>query len=250
MSSFKRSLAIGDIHGNFKSLEQALSRANYNASNDQLIVLGDVADGFNESFEVIDFLEKQPNLICIRGNHDVYVHNWLQSNTEVIEDRWLENRGVSTLKSFREHNLNPNHERFEDFKQFFQNLKPYYLSEQNFVFTHGGIRPYTARVEEVKNKEFFNWDREMWYKALAVKRGREDEPKGESCFKLYSKIFIGHTPTFTTHQQYKSPNAQPLKALNVINIDTGGGWNGKVTVMDVDSEEYWQSDFRTREDLQ
>ena len=26
-------------------------------------------------------------------------------------------------------------------------------------------------------------------------------------------------------------------------MDTGAGWNGKLTIMDVDTEEYWQSDL-------
>lgn len=35
----------------------------------------------------------------------------------------------------------------------------------------------------------------------------------------------------------------PVKALNVYNLDTGGGWEGKVTIMDVDTKGYWQSDL-------
>ena len=30
---------------------------------------------------------------------------------------------------------------------------------------------------------------------------------------------------------------------NVWNLDTGGGYEGKLTVMDVETKELWQSDF-------
>jgi serine/threonine protein phosphatase 1 len=29
----------------------------------------------------------------------------------------------------------------------------------------------------------------------------------------------------------------------VWNIDTGAGWSGKLTIMNVDTKEYWQSDL-------
>ncbi|MBM3246586.1 MAG: hypothetical protein FJZ13_04585, partial [Candidatus Omnitrophica bacterium] len=36
---------------------------------------------------------------------------------------------------------------------------------------------------------------------------------------------------------------QPIHVCNVWNIDTGAGWSGKLTIMDVDTKEYWQSDL-------
>ena len=35
----------------------------------------------------------------------------------------------------------------------------------------------------------------------------------------------------------------PMNRCNVWNLDTGGGWSGKLTIMDIDSMEFWQSDF-------
>lgn len=34
-----------------------------------------------------------------------------------------------------------------------------------------------------------------------------------------------------------------MRRCNVWNIDTGAGWSGKLTIMDIDTKEYWQSDF-------
>ena len=35
---------------------------------------------------------------------------------------------------------------------------------------------------------------------------------------------------------------EPVKLGKLWDIDTGAGWAGKLTVMDVDTEKYWQSD--------
>ncbi len=36
---------------------------------------------------------------------------------------------------------------------------------------------------------------------------------------------------------------EPIHACNIWNIDTGAGWSGKLTIIDVDSKKYWQSDL-------
>ena len=53
----------------------------------------------------------------------------------------------------------------------------------------------------------------------------------------YKDIFVGHT----TSELYNT--LQPIHVCNVWNIDTGAGWSGKLTIMDVDTKEYWQSDL-------
>jgi serine/threonine protein phosphatase 1 len=53
----------------------------------------------------------------------------------------------------------------------------------------------------------------------------------------YRDIFLGHTPT----KQYNS--LLPVHFCNVWEIDTGAGWGGKLTIMEVDSKEFWQSDM-------
>ena len=54
---------------------------------------------------------------------------------------------------------------------------------------------------------------------------------------LCKDIFVGHTTT----EIYNT--LQPIHVCNVWNIDTGAGWSGKLTIMDIDTKEYWQSDL-------
>jgi serine/threonine protein phosphatase 1 len=54
--------------------------------------------------------------------------------------------------------------------------------------------------------------------------------------KLFSEIYIGHTPTL----HYDS--FEPMNAVNVWNIDTGAAFNGRLSILDVESKKFWQSD--------
>jgi serine/threonine protein phosphatase 1 len=54
--------------------------------------------------------------------------------------------------------------------------------------------------------------------------------------KLFQEIYIGHTPT-TNYDV-----GIPMQGCNVWNIDTGAAFKGKLSLMDVDSKKFWQSD--------
>ena len=56
--------------------------------------------------------------------------------------------------------------------------------------------------------------------------------------KDFKEVFIGHT---TTSWFYK--DLEPVNVSNVWNLDQGAGYEGKLTIMNVDTKEYWQSDF-------
>ena len=55
----------------------------------------------------------------------------------------------------------------------------------------------------------------------------------------FKKIYIGHTSTV----MWKID--QPIAAANVINMDTGAGWGGRLSMIDLDSNEVIQSDAVT-----
>ena len=52
----------------------------------------------------------------------------------------------------------------------------------------------------------------------------------------YEAIFVGHTSTMI----YNRP--EPINWCNIWDIDTGAGWEWKLTFMDIDTKEFWQSD--------
>ena len=54
--------------------------------------------------------------------------------------------------------------------------------------------------------------------------------------KHYSEIYIGHTPTTNFNSEV------PMNALNVWNVDTGAAFYGRLSAVDIDSKEVFQSE--------
>lgn len=81
-----RDFAVGDIHGHFTRLQEALGRIGFNPECDRLFSVGDLVDRGPECEQVLDWLDK-PWFHPVRGNHDDYVcrhdtcdtGNWLQN---------------------------------------------------------------------------------------------------------------------------------------------------------------------------
>lgn len=223
-----RTLAIGDIHGARHALAQVLYLCNYDPASDQIIFLGDVVDGWPETKEAVDMLLDMPNLIHLLGNHDEWCRKWMRNGWQ--QPIWENQGGRSTIQSYaREQekswwdtNIWPNVP--DDHAKYFEEARPYYVDEErNFLFVHAGFIPDLPLDEQ--GDELW-WIREFWYAANAR---APDEKLTE-----YDKVFIGHTSLGANG---------PARGAEVWNLDTGAGWEGVLTVMDVDTEEYWQSDL-------
>lgn len=63
-------IVMGDVHGAYKALVQCLERSGFDYEKDTLIQLGDIVDGYPDSYECVEELLKIENLIAIKGNHD------------------------------------------------------------------------------------------------------------------------------------------------------------------------------------
>ena len=230
-----RKLVIGDVHGGLKAIHQVLERANV-TNNDTLIFLGDFVDGWSESPAVLDFLiglqKKQP-CVFIRGNHDELLLDWLLGNNENIDEKlWFQHGGEATVLSYQ----NINAETKEKHIQFLQSLQDYYLDDKNRLFIHAGFTNMKG-VEHEFFKPLFYWDRTLWETALAIDNQlSKDAITYPLRLKIYNEIFIGHTPVT------KIDETIPVNKACVWNVDTGAAFKGKLTIMDVDSKEFWQSD--------
>jgi serine/threonine protein phosphatase 1 len=83
----------------------------------------------------------------------------------------------------------------------------------------------------------FNMDRTLWETARTMdQRIPFDSNKYPKRLKIFKEIYIGHTPT--TNYGVDTP----IQAVNVFDVDTGAAFNGKLSIVDVDTKEYWQSD--------
>jgi serine/threonine protein phosphatase 1 len=231
----QKTFVIGDIHGGLKALFQVLERAKV-SKNDTLIFLGDFVDGWSESPAVLDFLialEKTHNYIFIKGNHDDLLLQWLTGNKiDFNEQLWFQHGGKATAMAYEK--ISPSEK--EAHITFLQSLQNYHIDAQNRLFVHAGFTNLKG-VEQEYFKPLFYWDRTLWEMVLALDSkldsGSLHYPKR---LQLYSEIFIGHTPVT------QIGNDVPISFANVWNVDTGAAFKGKLSIMDVATKEFWQSD--------
>ena len=226
-----RKLVIGDIHGGLKAIQELLNRLNLSPL-DQLIFLGDYVDGWSESPEVIDYLitlNKKYKCVFIRGNHDDLLLNYLKTNT--YSEEWFKHGGESTVKAYKK--ITPI--QLEKHIAFLHSLKDYYIDEENRLFIHAGFTNLKG-VELEYFKPLYYWDRTLWETALSLNPNiASDDPLYPQRLKIYKEIYIGHTPVTRINE------TTPINKACVWNIDTGAAFKGPLTILDVDTKEYWQS---------
>ena len=211
---------IGDIHGAYKALVQCLNRSKFNKEKDLLIVLGDIVDGYNQVKESVDELLTIKHLIYIRGNHDEWFLKWAIDDWK--ESIWTSQGGDATLKSYKDGVPEPHVELIEN--GFF-----YYIDNDNKLFVHGGLFEKDGAAHNTHHD--LQWDREL----LCFMR-RQHSNTAWKRYTPYDEIFIGHTRTNGT---------EPEHYCNLWNLDTGAGWDGKLTIMNIETKKYWQSDLVT-----
>ncbi|WP_340077034.1 metallophosphoesterase family protein [Leptobacterium sp. I13] len=227
-----RTLVIGDIHGALRALHQVLERAQV-TPEDQLIFLGDYVDGWSESPQTINFLiglTANYSCIFIRGNHDDLCCQWLKFGKDNPE--WLFHGGQTTVDAYSEISE-------ADKKQhvsFLESLQDYYINEANKLFVHAGFTNQHGVEKEYFSKMFY-WDRSLWETALSLDpKLSVNDTKYPKRLLHYNEIFIGHTPTIRIGE------TTPVNAANIWNIDTGAAYKSPLTIMDVDTKQFWQSD--------
>lgn len=262
-SGVNKRYVIGDIHGAHIPLKQCLERSGFDYENDLLITLGDICDGWPYVDECVEELLKIRHRIDIIGNHDRWFTYWLE--TGIHPDNWRQG-GRGTLKSYLKYkdsdklivesmyhdgymtSLTPDNIP-ENHKHFFTHQTPFHLDGKKRLFVHGGFYRYQDLKTTLNtNPHTFWWDRNLWEEALSVQQGQKLKFKED-----FNEIFIGHTATiyWDTKEEITeggiiipkgSPITTPMHADIIWNIDTGAGSTGKLTIMDIDTHEYWQSD--------
>ena len=227
-----KTFVIGDIHGGLKAIQQVLALGNVQP-NDLLIFLGDYVDGWSDSANVLDFLidiSQKQNCIFIKGNHDDLLLNYLKNNETPSE--WLVHGGQLTVDIYK----NIPTKTKEKHIAFLENLQNYYLDSHNRLFIHAGFTSLKGVAFEYF-KPMFYWDRTLWELALSTDENLlKTAPNYPNRLKIYHEIYIGHTPVTRIGASI------PVHKNTVWNMDTGAGFLGKLSMVNVGTKAYIQSD--------
>jgi serine/threonine protein phosphatase 1 len=220
---------MGDIHGCYDKMKACLDAVNFNKDTDQLIQLGDVVDRGPDTFLCIEELLGIKNLIAIKGNHDEWWREYLISGEHPCD---FMQGGMETLESYTKEGINTSVHY-----KFFAKQIPYYLDDDMKMFCHGGFNRH--KFIEAQDQDYvFWWDRDLldlarhYYDVKTVKDYKfiiKGSVKGS-----LNRIFVGHTPV----QYYGHSTPQRYGVIWDLDIGAGKFADGKVCIMNIDTEEY------------
>lgn len=223
----ERKFVIGDIHSHYDEMMELFEMVNFDFDNDTLISLGDLVDRGTKPIEVIETLMKIKKFIHILGNHDEWLYQYLLTNNQPFE--WISQGGKSTLAAY----LN-NQEYQERHIAFFEKARLFYVDDENRLFVHGGFNHRIHFNLQLDNKELLIWDRSLILTAMEYEQY-------DQTFTEFNEIFVGHTPT-----QFLKEST-PKKFSNLWMLDTGVYISGKLTIMNIETKEFWQSTSKEKE---
>lgn len=211
-----RILAIGDIHG-YRTALDALLEAVAPTESDWIICVGDYVDRGPDSRGVLDRLlelQKSGQLIALRGNHEEMM---MTSREEPgLLPMWLMNGGEQTLESYAQ----PGRQgTLDDVPRshwnFLDHVCTDYFETEHHLFVHADALPKVPLAAQPS--QVLRWQKLQPHPA---------HYSGKT-------MICGHTV---------QGSGVPLDLGFAICIDTGIYLpDGKLTCLDVESGEYWQS---------
>ncbi len=236
---WRYTIFVGDVHGKWHALLQLLKNSGYDPKQDRLIFVGDYIDGFaSEHFSakktidiLLDLESNNPNEVYfIRGNHDEWMHQWIQAKTQPPKKIWTRQGGRETLTSYGIPDMLPynlvNNKLPESHILFFKTLLPSFIDESFFAI-HGGFFD-RDEMEIAKAGNLINnhmWDREFYDTSVPIILDLYKEIFGE-------RIFIcGHTPY--------GPLLTETGGVKRFLIDSGktiDEWHGKIFAVVFDQD--------------
>jgi serine/threonine protein phosphatase 1 len=222
-----RQIAISDIHGCAKELDQVLK--NTKAHPEEVIFLGDYVDSGPDSIGVLDKVIEwsRQGATALLGNHDDLFLQWLEEKESILYYGGR-NGGMATINSClqrlgmdkvtisqllsdvrKENQIRKIiKDRFHSQISFIRSL-PLFKKESDLIFVHAGINPKNG-LEKTKRLEFLHLRDEFIYK-----------------YNCPETVIFGHTPTRKIHNQdnvYFGPN-------RVIGIDGGCAFGGQLNAL-------------------
>lgn len=220
---------IGDIHGCYDQFMNVLKQVNFDYNKDLLISLGDLCDRGPEPINVLDELFKIKNKILIRGNHDEVLLYWLKTGRDMFNG----GNGFSITKN--KFHTDVNKETYNQYINLLESQINYYIDKENRLFIHGGYDYYNLISDPIQDELEFSWNRQLNRDVFERQifnlplRTRDN----------FTKIFIGHTPTLSFTNIDLPFNGPSNKIL--WNLDTGCCFGGKLTLMNIDTEQFYQA---------
>jgi serine/threonine protein phosphatase 1 len=205
-----RLIAIGDIHGGSYELGHLLQEIQLQ-STDTLVTVGDYVDRGIDSRGVLDMLialSREYHVVPILGNHDEMMLRALDDPATLYQ--WIEIGGKLSLDSYGDPG-NPGMIPMEHV-QFLRSCLPFFETDTH-IFTHANYDPLLPFDQQ--SPDLLRWRSLHTFTPGPHVSGKQ--------------VIVGHTPY-----------TDVLDLGHLVCIDTGCGFDGRLTAMEVGTGQLWQ----------
>ena len=207
-----RTIAVGDIHGHCQALDAVLAIIDPQ-TEDTLVFLGDYVDRGPDSrgvLETVIGLGSRCHVVALMGNHEEMMLGARQGGKSDLRF-WLQFGGQQTLDSYGQ-NVDVKQIPWEHIR-FLESLPLYFETDTHF-FVHANYAP-KLPLDRQSSADL------LW-------RPLDEIPSPHFSGKT---AIVGHTP---------QPNGQILDLDYLKCVETGCGFGGLLTALDVTSGQIWQ----------
>ncbi len=126
---------MSDIHGAYDRFQRMLKKIAF-SKDDVLYILGDIPSRGDQTFELLDYVMKTPNVVHIKGNHELFLQLYLENNIrmQVLYPRF------GGAKVIREVEKLPQEckAKYHEYLQGLPLCKKIQVGVREYVLTHSG----------------------------------------------------------------------------------------------------------------
>ena len=73
---------MSDIHGAYDRFLKMLKKISF-SKEDVLFIIGDIPSRGKQTFELLDYVMNQENIVHIKGNHELFLQLYLEDNVRM-----------------------------------------------------------------------------------------------------------------------------------------------------------------------
>lgn len=182
-------------------------------NDDILYIIGDIPDRGSHTFELLDWVMKTKNVIHIKGNHELFLQQYLEGNSEIIA-KYPQYGGIPVINALK----SMTDKRKENYHTYLSNLPIYKKISVNgaeYVLTHTGYFADESPVYMDDGTVDIVTSIEQWCKVCEYNYLLSNDLHYIPATVKFKKLIVGHYPT-----SYLECNAI-YHCSRYINIDNG-----------------------------
>lgn len=126
---------MSDIHGAYDSFLKMLKKISF-SEEDILYIIGDIPSRGEQTFELLDFVMDKPNIVHIKGNHELFLQLYLENNVRMQTLYGLFG-GAKVIRDI-EKMSGEQRERYRDYLKKLPLYKEIRVNDKEYVLTHSG----------------------------------------------------------------------------------------------------------------